>query len=348
MPFDSEDFHSDLEFDPIEGAVGQFSGDSLPFTDLRRGFRDRLDRADPVGSSRNAAGRVHRTLLHAETGPRTFSFAEAAERLQGVFDLNAARAAAVEQQERWGLVQALIDAGVVADRDGYRALFDQVTFTEAGLKLIRESISEGTTLLPIFNPGHLSLFDGFHILFVSKGIPYDCESHNAYTDVFESDHLSSDDGFELRDFRVITPPIECSSREDLLRAYSTGCMPSSNNPPSVVFTSEKRIPDFSHVRDCYRSFPLHFLDPISDWILCRMQFDASLGSINPNTYKADLIRLCDYTMGGGCNQLTLYPYFVNSSGSILASGFHNGRVVISEAQYSFPFSKNFGPRLALR
>lgn len=123
MPFDNEDFHSGLEFaddaappalaqcdraDPVGGGDGKL----IPRRRFTAADVEAILRPDFVLRFNAGPGPAQTGLIgkaqayapvspHAETGPRMVSFAEAAERLQGVFDLDAARDAAVEQQERW-------------------------------------------------------------------------------------------------------------------------------------------------------------------------------------------------------------------------------------------------------
>ena len=110
---------------------------------------------------------------------RTISFRHAARRLQiyGNFDLEAARREAVHAHQRWGLVDALINAGLVRNSDHYGALFDNAQIQRADVEKAVESLARGKKILPLFDAGLMDLDKLFSVLFTESGIPYHDNSY---------------------------------------------------------------------------------------------------------------------------------------------------------------------------
>lgn len=103
---------------------------------------------------------------HASKVKNAVSFSDAVPALREVgINLEAARAEAVQDHVRWGLVAWLMKQGIVSSVDNYGALFDKATFTQDGLEKIKNEKQKGGDLRPIFNPNNFAFQDGAKFLF---------------------------------------------------------------------------------------------------------------------------------------------------------------------------------------
>lgn len=334
MPYNTEIAHLDDPWvDSIDGYC-QSADDSFR---AQRTFRDQLlDRADPFGAA----------SVYAETVPKILFFAEAATELKGVLDLNKARDAAIEQQERWGLVQAIIDARIVTDRNAYRALFDMVRFTEAGLRSVYASIEREEPQRAVFNPGGLTLPGAFKTLFIDAGIPYG--STYALNNLGDVRYVRPDQFEGLEKLHTL-------SREAQLAAFAAAYQKASAlsvGQPTVLFTPDQReVTATGEFATNHMQFGMQAIDPFSDFIRWRAQVDTALNE-NSELYTNTLQQaFAKYTIGNQLpdqTNITQYPSFVLPNGSVLAFLWNpNTRRVYLE-DYSPDFtSKYLGPRLAL-
>jgi len=69
---------------------------------------------------------------------RRISFEEASRILEGKIDLEAARKEAIEAHTRWGLVDALIQMGVIKDAKDYERFFDGITLSEKDVQKVKK------------------------------------------------------------------------------------------------------------------------------------------------------------------------------------------------------------------
>lgn len=279
---------------------------------------------------------------HVETNSQILSFAEATAELSSTLNLNAARDTAVEQQERWGLVQALIDRGVVRDRNAYRALFDQAKFTEAGLRAVREKIAQGEPQLAVFNPGGLTLLQAFEILFIKAGIPYWKDTY-ALNNLGAVKHLRPDQIKGLDN-------LHNASRNAQLAAFAAAykkAAPLGVGQPTVLFT-----PDKKEVSATRKSATQHMqagtqaMDPLTDFIRWRAQVDVALQGGDLKAAFAN--RTIDANLPDRVN-IIQYPSFVLPNGGVLAFSWNSDRRGVCLYGYGPAYTYGiFGPRLALR
>lgn len=287
-----------------------------------------------------------------ELEPATVSFADAAERLKGVINLQQKKMEAVSDHTRWGLVQALVDKGVISGADQYGALFDECKFTSGGLESI------GPCHLPLFVPGGLTLSEMYRIIF--DGFIVDCGCDISRFSQLKQIDPSRIPGLScMYKYRCRDPRIDS--------AFHEGVRESKVYEPTtrVLFT-----PDDSHVRDChvpgvkliydyfYRG--TQFLDPASDCVRWRTQVESalkerlrrdgcSIDSLDLGTYRKELVTAhCEHPPD---MHATWYPLFALNERSMLGFGIktdHIGHVDgVRFRNLHFGGDYDGGPRLAI-
>lgn len=249
------------------------------------------------------------------------------------------------------MVQALIDAGVVTDINSYRAIFDQVQFTEAGLRAVQKKIEQGEPQRAVFNPGGLTLPRAFKILFIKAGIPY-WENTYPLNNLGAVRYVRPDQIEDLANLDTLSYDAQFAA---LAAAYKKAS-PLSVGRSTVLFT-----PDQREVTATGKSAVQHMqsgtqaVDPMTDFIRWRAQVDTALNG-NPESYADELKeafanRTIDDQLPDRIN-VTQYPSFVLPDGHVLAFGWDllYRMVNLSDCHPASPSRAfgDFGPRLALR
>ena len=242
-----------------------------------------------------------------EKQEKMFSFADTAALLkkEGVCDLEAERAEAVRIHEQIGLVQALMDKGVVAGTEQYAALFDGCEFTENG---VQEMIGRSRGRIPgprgeyygpreiwtpAFNPGHMLPLEILRLLFPEN------TSHMSRSDASRFEKVLDEETGKIESIRRISAKEIDFKRLEELRTQipeynyweciERSCTSAYDKSPalqpdvpSILFVEDKAQPvyrpnddgyeraksPFSLLRDIYEG-KRRFIDPITDWILFR-------------------------------------------------------------------------------
>jgi hypothetical protein len=108
---------------------------------------------------------------------RTFDFHQAAEFLKPSFDLNDACRQAFVDHLCFGLVEAHVKAGTIANGAEYPELFfERARIREAALLQVLKCLQNGHPILPIFDAGGMKPAQLFEVLFSQAKIPH----HSTY------------------------------------------------------------------------------------------------------------------------------------------------------------------------
>ena len=208
------------------------------------------------------------------------SFAEAVKLLEGKLDLEAARTDAVKSHGRWGVVDALVKAGVIKDASEYAALFDKATISEADLGKVGGMLERGKKVLPIFDSGEMTPDELFAVLFIESGVPH-------YTDTYGFKNLAELRRIDPKDIPDLAN-LAGKSYDEQLAAFKAAYKEADPMEPTgarVLFTPDEREvtrTDTSATEDmqAFAKGEMSFLDPNADFLRYRAQMDAGLREID--------------------------------------------------------------------
>lgn len=275
-----------------------------------------------------------RTTLE-RTPDKRVPFAEAAKLLEGKLDLEAARTDAVKSHGRWGLVDALVKAGVIKNASEYGALFNKATVNEADLKKVRESLERGEKVLPIFDAGEMTPDELFARLFTGCGVPH-------YTDSYGFKNLAKMRRIEPKAIPDLANLAGKSYGEQLaaFKAAYKEAAPMEPTGARVLLTSDKRevIRTGTSATQDMQAFSkgeMSFLDPNADFLRYRAQIDAGLRKIagrrgnfdgmTDEAYHAFLAKaFADKTIDEympDLEKITRYPNYAFENGGVPNLGF---------------------------
>lgn len=230
-----------------------------------------------MGETREAASAV---MAAVDREPeKRVSFPEAVKLLEGKLDLEAARTDAVKSHSRWGLVDALVKAGVIKDAAEYGKLFDKATVNEADLPKVREMIERGKKVLPIFDAGEMTPDELFAVLFTEGGVPH-------YTDSYGFKNLAIMRKIDPKDIPDLAN-LAGKSYKVQAAAFMAAYKEADSLEPTgarVTFTPDKREVSrtgTSATQDmqAFEKGEMTFIDPNADMIRFRTQMDAGLRKI---------------------------------------------------------------------
>lgn len=279
----------------------------------------------------------------AEREPeKRVSFAEAVKLLEGKLDLEAARADAVKSHGRWGLVDALIKAGVIESAEQYGTLFDKVTINEADLKKVRESLERGEKMLPIFDAGTMNPDKLFDVLFTKGGLPHSTQGI-AYEKLSTIRKIDPNDIPDLQSLckqpLTVDGPSILENRLAFKAAYEKA-KPLEPTGSRVIFTPDEHESthvDTSATEEMFASAKsaIKLMDPNADFIRFRTQIDAGLveiagglenfGNLNTEAYRALLNKtFSDKTIDQFMpdrEKITRYSDFVLEDGGVMGLRF---------------------------
>lgn len=331
------------------------SGVSIAQTDAERllveqpgkegGIRQEFLRelAKGLGETREAASAVMDSVDREPE--KRVPFAEAVKFLEGKLDLEAARTDAVKSHGRWGLVNALVEAGAIKDASEYGALFDKATVNEADLKRVRASLDRGEKVLPIFDAGEMTPDELFAVLFTEGGVPH-------YTDSYGFKNLAKLRRIDPKDIPDLAN-LAGKSYDEQSAAFEAAYKGAALLEPTgarVTFTPDKREvtrTGTSATQDmqAFEKGEMAFVDPNADMIRFRTQMDAGLRKIagrrgdfdglTPEAYrklldKAFAERTIDEYMPD-CEKVTRYPNYAFESGGVPILHFspHGRKVLVN-------------------
>lgn len=230
---------------------------------------------DGMGKTQKTA-RAVMTFIECEPTKRV-TFAEAVNLLRGKLELETARTDAVQSHGRWGLVDALINAGTINNADEYGALFDKATINISDLFKVRESLKSGKKVLPIFDAGGMNPYELFAVLFTKGGVPNFRETYG-YRNMVRLRRLDPKDIHNLRNLHNKSYKEQCDTFK---AAYEKADHLLEPTGPRVTFTPdelEATHVSTSTVQDmqAHANGEISFIDPNSDFLRYRMQMDAGL------------------------------------------------------------------------
>ena len=330
---------------------------------LERGEVTPEDLEEIVAEQRKMRTRIGDAVRSTvETADKRVSFAEAVKLLEGKLNLEAARTDAVKSHGRWGLVDALVEAGVIKDASEYGALFDKATVSEADLGKVGKMLEKGEKVLPIFDAGEMTPDELFAVLFTEGGVPH-------YTDSYGFKNLAKMRRIDPKDIPDLAN-LAGKSYEEQLAAFKAAYKEADPMEPTgarVTFTSDKREVSrtgTSATQDmqAFAKGEMTFIDPNADMIRFRTQMDAGLRKIagrrgnfdgmDKAAYRAFLDKaFADRTIDECMpdrEKVTRYPNYAFENGGVPYLGFHpNVREV---SVYCFdPFDANalLGSRISL-
>lgn len=237
---------------------------------LRPSFLDNLARArTETGSA--ASDVLKGGILEAQE--KQFAFAEAVPMLREAnFDLETARNDAVQLHEKWGLVSALRNKGIVQNSDQYGALFDNVTFTFSGLRELTRRLKAGEKWLPLFNPGNLTYKEIWQVLIEDGGIRFD-EGANPYKNI---DELRKIDPIDIPDLINL----HGKSRDVQLEAFQAAYQKApvlGPGTPNILFTQDQIEVEYTGNSSTQGAQKVrggsNFIDPVSDLIRWKTQLE---------------------------------------------------------------------------
>jgi hypothetical protein len=227
---------------------------------------------------REKIGDAVRATVESKPDKRV-SFAGAVQFLGDKMDLETARTDAVKSHGRWGLVNALVKAGVIKDASEYGALFDKATISEADIKKVRESLEHGEKVLPIFDSGEMTPDELFAVLFTEGGVLH-------YKDSYGFKNLAKMRKIDPKNIPNLAN-LAGKSYDEQLAAFKAAYKVAEPMEPTgarVLFTSDKREvtrTGTSATQDmqAFAKGEMSFLDPNADFLRYRAQMDAGLRKI---------------------------------------------------------------------
>lgn len=222
-------------------------------------------------------------LANVEFEPdKRISFTEAVKYLEGKLDLEAALTDAVKSHNRWGLVDALVQAGAIKDASEYGALFDKVTVNEADLRKVSEMLECGKKVLPIFDAGEMTPAELFAILFTDGGVPY-C-TRSSYSCFKNLVKLRRIDPKDIPDLANLAEKPHFKQVAAFKAAYKEVDPLEPTGVARILFTPDKRngtstVRTATQDMQAYAKGEMKFLDPNADFYRYRAQMDAGLRKI---------------------------------------------------------------------
>ena len=316
---------------------------------LERGEVTPEDLEEIVAEQRKMRTRIGDAVRSTvETADKRVSFAEAVKLLEGKLNLEAARTDAVKSHGRWGLVDALVEAGVIKDASEYGALFDKATVSEADLGKVGKMLEKGEKVLPIFDAGEMTPDELFAVLFTEGGVPH-------YTDSYGFKNLAKMRRIDPKDIPDLAN-LAGKSYEKQLAAFKAAYKEADPMEPTgarVTFTSDKREVSrtgTSATQDmqAFAKGEMTFIDPNADMIRFRTQMDAGLRKIagrrgnfdgmDKAAYRAFLDKaFADRTIDECMpdrEKVTRYPNYAFENGGVLRLGFNPGDRKVSVGYYN--------------
>ena len=269
--------------------------------DLEDGLVTEAQLEELIKARRMIASRVS-TVVSEQNDPlktTIVNFQQACNWLKKAnFDLEKERNKAVKQHSEWGLIDALKAKDMVLNEDQYREIFDKVTFTMGGLNDFVLALNRGEDWMPVFNPGGLSRLELLQLITKrkGKGIGYPVDDDTGPFHEIESqkmlDFINGPGGWEAN----IPEFQKWFDQEQQQKSV-----------PKIIFTKNQRNTEINNVSvvHCLKQAVsgVEFIDPVSDLIRWRTQFDAK----NPWLFS----KFPNHKVG------VIYPRFVNRNGAFL-------------------------------
>lgn len=297
-----------------------------------------------------------------EKSDTRLSWEEAAQFLEGAFDLNLARGEAFKSHERWGLTAAAVRKGVVSNSEEYRNLFDNFSFNERYLTKIKEALGKGGKWLALFIPGHLDILDFWEVLFEQAHI--NCAREGG---AINMDELRKVNPSEIPDLEL--HGVNLWTAQEAWKAACKNASPLQPEASRIVFTPNEMNSGgrgTSAANDILwiMANKINFTDPVVDFVRFRSQIDNALrefvesvgGNFNELAQKTyqDLLRsnliteraLESRIPDSDC--ITKYPLYVFPSGEILYFFWYSkNREIVLSSGVPGKLSKSAGFRIAL-